>query len=319
MRGLVRMLVAGGLALGAAGCGADERADDRAAASLPAADAPEVEAPAVEAPAVEAPVVDVPAVTGTADTEVVNVYWAWSIDSVSAGTPERIAAGGRLVADATPTAAMESLLDGLNDLEAEIGMTTTIPAATELLGVDVAGGVATVDLSGSFNESSGSLVEIVRVAQVVFTLTQFDDIDGVEFRIDGTDVDELGSHGLEATAPLTRDDFENVRAFITLERPYPGEGFASGDRLIGESNVFEGTVEYVVVDGEGRIIAEGFTTASAGSGTWGRFDVSVTFDDPLTELGGVIVWESSPEDGSQQNIVDYPITFAGAVVLPESS
>ena len=50
----------------------------------------------------------------------------------------------------------------------------------------VDGSVATVDLSAPFASGLGVFAEEARVAQVVFTVTQFEGIDHVRFRIDGT-------------------------------------------------------------------------------------------------------------------------------------
>lgn len=243
----------------------------------------------------------------------VNVYWAGVVDTVVSGTPERVLAGGRQGATATPARfAMEALLQGPDDVEVEIGLGTSIPDGVELLDLAIADGVATVDLSATFEQSSGSLDEFMRVAQVVFTLTQFDSVDGVRFRIDGDDRDAIASHGIDVSSPLDRDDFADVRPFILLERPYPGGSFASGDRIQGEANTFEANVQYAVVDWDGVIIAEGFTTATAGNGTWGRFDVEVILDSEGAGRGGVIVFDTSARDGSQINVIEIPIDLTGA-------
>ena len=52
-----------------------------------------------------------------------------------------------------------------------IGMVNGIPDGTEVLGVDISDGVATVDLSEEFASGGGSLSMQLRVAQVVFTST----------------------------------------------------------------------------------------------------------------------------------------------------
>ncbi len=254
----------------------------------------------------QAPPVDTSVATG--DEVVANVYWAWSIPSAPGDSPERIGAGGRPVSTASPAHdAMEALLAGPDAIETEIGMTTEIPADTELLDIAIDDGTATVDLSGAFEESGGTLGETMRAAQVVFTLTQFDSVDGVLFRIDGTDVEALGSHGLDATAPLTRDDFESVRPAILVESPTPGAEVGDEIQITGESNTFEANVVYSLTDGDGLIVAEGSTTATAGNGTWGEFDVTVAYDPETTGTGAVIVFEESAEDGSQINLVEYPL------------
>jgi hypothetical protein len=102
---------------------------------------------------------------------------------------------------ATAHLALRSLLAGLSDDEIAAGLFTAVPACTELLGVDVADGIATVDLSSEFEEAGGSLAETLRLAQVVYTLTQFETIDGVSFRLECEPVELFGGHGV----PLARE------------------------------------------------------------------------------------------------------------------
>jgi Sporulation and spore germination len=61
---------------------------------------------------------------------------------------------------------------------------TEIPRRTRLIGVEVDGTVATVDLSSEFEAGSGQSLAL-RLAQVVYTLTQSPGILGVQFEIDG--------------------------------------------------------------------------------------------------------------------------------------
>ena len=207
---------------------------------------------------------------------------------------------------------MEALLQGPDELEVEIGWGTAIPPGTELVDLAVSDGNATVDLSAEFEEGSGTLAEFMRVGQVVFTLTQFDSIDTVTFRIEGQDRTALASHGIDVSSPVDRDDFEGVRALVMPERPYPGAAFQSGDLIEGESNTFEAGVQWVITDPDGLIIGEGFTTASAGNGTWGRFGVEGILDAETAGRGSLIVFDVSAEDGSQINIVEIPIDLVGA-------
>ena len=107
----------------------------------------------------------VPSTTRTGQAEV-RVYFA---------RDEKVATAGRTVEPpAVARGAMEALLAGPDALESGIGMTTAIPAGTTLRGVTIADGTARVDLSSQFASGGGSLSMQLRVAQVVFTLTQFD-------------------------------------------------------------------------------------------------------------------------------------------------
>jgi hypothetical protein len=64
------------------------------------------------------------------------------------------------------------------------GVVTEIPRRTRLLGVEVENTVATVDLSSEFEAGSEQSLAL-RLAQVVFTMTQSPGILGVRFEIDG--------------------------------------------------------------------------------------------------------------------------------------
>ncbi|MEO8323728.1 MAG: GerMN domain-containing protein, partial [Actinomycetota bacterium] len=93
-------------------------------------------------------------------------------------------------------AALERVLAGV---DLGTGLDTQIPDGTEVLGIDIADGVATIDLTEEFESGGGSLSMRMRVAQIVYTLTQFDSVDGVLFMIDGEPVDSIGGEGIDVS------------------------------------------------------------------------------------------------------------------------
>ena len=219
---------------------------------------------------------------------------------------EELVVGGRAVEGvAVATAAMEALLAGpAPGFEADLGWFTAVPEGTALNGIVIADGTATVDLSAEFESGGGTLSVTARVAQVVFTLTQFPTVDEVDFEIDGVAVDWLTGEGF-AGQDLSRSDFlviDLARApmpIILVESPYVGEEVDSTFTIAGLSNTFEANVRYQVTDPDGLIVIDDFTTATAGSGTWGTFEVTVdlpTFD--RDGVASVLVFEDSAEDGS---------------------
>jgi hypothetical protein len=119
---------------------------------------------------------------------------------------ELVAAAGRVVeAPAVARGAVAALLEGPTATETDQGLSTAIPAGTELLGISIEDGAAVVDLSGQFESGGGSLSMQLRVAQLVFTVTQFDTVDTVSIELDGRAVDAIGGEGVDAT-DLTRAD-----------------------------------------------------------------------------------------------------------------
>jgi germination protein M len=210
---------------------------------------------------------------------------------------------------AVGTAAMEELLGGPSGAEAQADVFTAIPEGTELLDLDISDGTATVDLSTEFERSGGgSFAERMQLAQVVYTLTQFPTVDGVVLEIDGERVEVFGSHGIVIDDPMKRSDFRDLLPPIVVMSPAIGDRISSPVTISGTANVFEATVSIRIMDADGNLLAETFTTATCGTGCRGSYSEEVKFD--AVGNGGVIeVFESSAEDGSDLHLVSIPVAF----------
>jgi len=210
---------------------------------------------------------------------------------------------------AVARASLEALMTGPTGAEESDGLVTAIPDGTTLLDVSVADGVATVDLSGTFDDGGGSASMLGRVAQVVATLTQFSTIDRVAFRLDGEPVETIGGEGVVVDPPIGRIAIEEQSPQILIESPLQGDTVTSPVRVRGTANVFEATVSFEVRDTTGTVVHEGFTTATSGTGTRGTFDTTL----PLPGLEGtmtIIAFEASAEDGRPLHVVDVQVTLA---------
>lgn len=236
---------------------------------------------------------------GRAVATVATVYFA---------REEKVAAAGRTVSTpSTGRNAVQALLAGPDDLEADAGLTTAVPEGTELLGIDIDGGTATVDLSGDFAEGGGSLSMQLRVAQVVFTLTQFDSVDTVTIRLDGEEATEgIGGEGVPATG-VDRGDVEDVTPFVLVTSPVPGQQVGSPLTIGGMSNTFEANVLYEVVGPDGEVLEDGFTTATAGNGAWGEFSVTVDLDIEGSGPGAVVAYQEDAESGERRDVYEVPV------------
>jgi len=99
----------------------------------------------------------------------------------------------------------DALLQAL--LEAP-GARSAIPEETRVLSVVVGGGVATVDLSEEFEEGASGSDLALRVAQIVFTLTEDPDVDKVLFAIEGTQRPVIAGNQRDVLeVPVTREDY----------------------------------------------------------------------------------------------------------------
>lgn len=224
---------------------------------------------------------------------------------------EKIGVGGRSTTasdvQGRAKAAVEGLVAGPSATEKEFGLTTAIPDGTRLLGLTVSGNTATVDLSGAFQSGGGSLSMQMRVAQVVHTLTQFEGIDRVAFKLDGKSADAIGGEGVEVGPSVTRADVESMAPSVLVERPYVGEVVRSPLTVTGTSNTFEATHQFALTDPDGLILDERYITATSGTGTRGTWSTTVEFSPKRDGLGAVIVFEYSAKDGKRINVVEIPV------------
>lgn len=225
---------------------------------------------------------------------------------------EKMAAASRAIpmTDQVGAAAMTALLQGPTAEEKAAGMVTCIPQGTSFLGLTLKNGVATVDLSAEYGSGGGSLSMFTRLAQVVFTLTQFSTVDGVRFKLDGKLIDTLGGEGIIVDKPLGRDDYEDMSPAILVESPTVGATAGSPLRVTGTANVFEAVFKIDIVNWDGLVIAQKTVKASSGTGTRGVFDVTVPFAVDKAGAGTLVVFSDSPKDGSHINVVEIPLHLA---------
>ena len=210
---------------------------------------------------------------------------------------------------AVGTAALMALLAGPNDAElsARPAMYTAIPAGTRLLGLRIEGGVATVNLSREFESGGGSASVLGRLAQVVFTLTQFPTVQGVKFELDGEPVEVFSGEGVVLSEPVARDDYYDQLPPIWVNRPAWGGVLANPATIGGFANTFEATFQVRLLDGTGRTLAQGPVMATCGTGCWGTFEVSVPYTVARAGWGRLQVFEFSAADGSEVNLTEYPV------------
>lgn len=311
--GCTRLPMIVGIVITLAGCGDDGAAPEPAATNtlaaatstattpafttVPPATVPPTAVPSTATPTV--PPSAVPATSDPAATIEVSAYFV---------RDEHVALVHRTVpaTPATTRAAFAQLLAGTQAREQEIGLSSAVPEGTFLNGASIENGVATIDLSSSFG-GGGGLSMRLRLAQVVYTATQFETVEAVLLELDGAPLEVFGSDGLVLDQPLTRADFEDETPAIFVDTPAPFDPVGPTLRVSGTSNVFEATFMVRVVDVGGTTRYEHFQMATSGTGTRGTFDftVDVTGSTPGPSL--LRLWEPSSMDGSDTNVVEIPL------------
>ena len=186
-------------------------------------------------------------------------------------------------------------------------ISTAIPDGTEVLGVDISDGLATVDLSGEYDDGGGSFGMFARLAQVVYTLTRLPEVDEVAFEVDGEMVTVFSSEGIELGGPQQRDDYFDLLPPIFVDYPAWGEPVTSPIRVSGLSNVFEAVSQVMLTDDDGEPLFEDSVIAACGTGCWGAWEIEIPYEVDRQQFGALIVWEFSAQDGSRIHIREYPV------------
>jgi spore germination protein GerM len=247
---------------------------------------------------------------GSVETTDVTLYFL----APGGGTPARadpflIAVERELVS--TPQiarATVEALIDGPTaDDDALIdGLSSAVPAETLLLGITIDDGVATVDLSREFESGGGSLSMFARLAQVVYSVTQFPTVDAVQFNLEGDPVTVFSGEGIVLDGPVARDDYLDLLPTVFIDSPAAGAEVELPLRLTGRAAVFEATFQYRVTAADGTVLVEDFAMSDNGMG-WGDIDVTLDVEVGEPTDAMLTVWEYSAQDGSIQAERDTPI------------
>lgn len=122
-------------------------------------------------------------------------------------------------------AAVSMLIDSaLNREEIEyFGLYPVLPKGTKVLGINLVDGIAAIDFNDSFLEYENEKGEKNAISAVVYTLTEFNTIDGVKILINGREEQEL-KYGTNILGVLDR-----TNVLVNSKRVNLQEGFEKTD------------------------------------------------------------------------------------------
>ena len=191
-------------------------------------------------------------------------------------------------------------------------ITTAIPDGTQLLGVSIKNGVATVNLSTEYDSGGGTASMQYRLAQVVYTLTQFSSVKSVLFQIDGQTVTVFGSEGIALDGPMGRANYYDQLPSIFVDRPAFGAAIGNPAKVSGNANVFEATFRVAILDAAGKTLVDQQVMATCGTGCRGTFDATLTYTVTKGQCGTLHVYDLSAKDGTPENVRDYQVWLTPA-------
>ncbi len=263
-----------------------------------------------------------PAPTTTETVVIRNYFFLGGRDASLLNRPASFTGSGGLVpvlrdiprTQAIGNAALRALLAGpsTKELAASPAMYTDIPAGTRLLGLTIANGVATVDLSSEFALDSAAAADLGRLAQVVYTLTQFSTVNGVAFELDGAPITSFSAAGISLAHPVTRADLRAVLPNIFVDRPAWGAAAGNPVKVSGVASVFEATFRMQLKNAKGGLLVDRQVMASCGTGCWGDFSISIAYSVTQAQWGTLRVFDLSAKDGSPRDVTEYPIWLVPA-------
>ena len=214
---------------------------------------------------------------------------------------------------AVATTAMNAVLAGPTASESgDRTITSGIPTGTRLLGLNISNGIATVDLSTEFDSGGGSASMQYRLAQVVYTLTQFSTVKSVVFQVEGQTVTVFGSEGITLDGPVGRADYADQLPAIFVDRPAYGAAIGNPGRVSGTANVFEATFRIALLDAAGKTLVDQQVMATCGTGCRGTFDVTLHYTVAKGQWGTLHAYNLSAKDGSVAEVRDYPVWLTPA-------
>lgn len=194
-------------------------------------------------------------------------------------------------------AAVHGLLSGPSASDGRSGVQSAVPAGTQLLGISLHGGVATVDLTSDF-QGPDVASQRLALAQLVYTVTGNPNVHGVTLHLDGAPVAAFAD-GLVLPDPIRRTSmgFAKLVSPITVVRPRPGATVRAPFTVSGVADVFEAGLTYKLLDASGHELGSGSSSASCGTGCPGTFSFQIPELGVSTIQRGTLVISSANASG----------------------
>lgn len=171
--------------------------------------------------------------------------------------------------------------------------------------VSINGSVATVDL-GEISINVGAEGEQRAIDQIVWTLTGLvPEVKSLAFTVNGEVVESFAGH-IDTTVKFERAIGYEVLNPIQISSPREGAGLISTFTVSGQACTFEANVVWKLLQ-DGKVVKEGFTTASSGCPE--RGDWSISLEDLEPGAYTIQALEYSAEDGSLFAIDDKEFLF----------
>lgn len=114
-----------------------------------------------------------------------------------------LVSGARTVSALMPVkSALEELVKGPSPNEDKKGYVSAIPPSVRVIDVSIVNNIAFINFSEKFEEGAVGHIMLNRLDQVMYTATQFENVEGIHILINGQRKRYLGSDGISIAGPL---------------------------------------------------------------------------------------------------------------------
>jgi spore germination protein GerM len=199
--------------------------------------------------------------------------------------------------------AVQALLAGPIPSESAAGLSTAIPTGTTVRGLQILGGIATINLSPEFVTPGPAPSLSARLAQIVYTLTAYSNVGKVAIEVSKVPLPAFA--GVNLSAPVGRSQVTAALPGVLLETPAVGSSLR-GTLPISGLTSFTGTYDVQLVDSTGRLLAAVTNSAVVGA----TFAQTIPFNTSKAGTGTLRVFAkpSTPGQPTQAVIFTLPIS-----------
>jgi spore germination protein GerM len=99
---------------------------------------------------------------------------------------------------------LKELIKGPSVTEKGKGLLSAVPSNLRIRDVRITDRTAVIDFNSAIEQNANGSILLGRIDQIVYTATQFDNITGVQIKINGRTKKFLGSDGLAISGPIQR-------------------------------------------------------------------------------------------------------------------
>ncbi len=122
----------------------------------------------------------------------------------------------------------------------------------------------------------------------------------------------VSSSASPSPSPSERNPISSQSGSITLNTPLAGDVITSGTTVSGSAQVFEGRLNYELLDSSGKVLSSDAVQVTGDSAVKSPYSIVLNFPNGGkvgTEKGTLKIYSISAKDGSRINEISIPITL----------